>query len=108
MCSYISPTSLFPPTELLSVATVLKEIKNSEIKIIDSIANSFSPDEIKLKIKIKWKGKGISEKAFDERNMCIIECDKKYFRPTEVDNLKGTFAKAKKFLNGVLNIILNH
>lgn len=51
MCSYISPTSLFPPTELLSVATVLKEIKNSEIKLIDSIANSFSPDEIKLKIK---------------------------------------------------------
>ena len=51
-----------------------------------------------LKIKIKWKGKGISEKAFDERNMCIIECDKKYFRPSEVDTLKGTFAKAKKIL----------
>ena len=40
--------------------------------------------------------------------MCIIECDKKYFRPTEVDNLKGILLKQKKFLNGVLNIILNH
>ena len=52
-----------------------------------------------LKIKIKWKGKGINEKAYDENNNCIIECKKKYFRPAEVDTLKGDASKAKKLLN---------
>ena len=51
-----------------------------------------------LKIKINWRGKGIHEKAFDEKNNCIIECDKKYFRPSEVDSLKGSYSKAKKIL----------
>ena len=51
MCSYISPTSLFPPIELLSVATVLKKVKNTEVKLIDAIANSFSTIDLKAKIK---------------------------------------------------------
>ncbi len=51
-----------------------------------------------LKIKLKWKGKGINTKAYDERGNCIIECDKKYFRPTEVDILLGNAKKAKKVL----------
>jgi len=51
-----------------------------------------------LKMKIIWKGKGINEKAFDENNNCIIECSKKYFRPAEVDTLKGNASKAKKLL----------
>ena len=52
-----------------------------------------------LNMKISWKGKGIKEKAFDSNNNCIIECNKKYFRPAEVETLKGDFAKAKKALN---------
>ena len=36
------------------------------------------------------------KKAFDENNNCIIECSKKYFRPSEVDTLKGDASKAKK------------
>ena len=51
-----------------------------------------------LKMNIKWKGKGINEKAFDNNNKCIIECKKKYFRPAEVDTLKGDYAKARKIL----------
>ena len=51
-----------------------------------------------LKMKIIWKGKGINEKAFDENKNCIIECSKKYFRPAEVDTLKGNASKAKKLL----------
>ena len=52
----------------------------------------------KLKIKIKWKGKGLNEKGFDQYNNCIIQIDKRYFRPLEVHNLKGDFSKAKKIL----------
>jgi len=51
-----------------------------------------------LDMKIKWKGKGIKEKAYNEKNVCIIECKKKYLRPAEVDTLKGSFSKAKKIL----------
>ena len=51
-----------------------------------------------LKIKIRWKGKGINEKAYDENNKLIIECSKKYYRPTEVDTLLGNPSKAKKLL----------
>ena len=36
--------------------------------------------------------------AFDEKNNCIIECSKKYFRPAEVDTLIGDATKAKKLL----------
>ena len=51
-----------------------------------------------LKIPIKWRGKGIKEKAYDKKNNCIIECHKRYFRPAEVDTLKGDCSKAKKEL----------
>ena len=51
-----------------------------------------------LEMKIRWKGKGINEKAYDKNNNCIIECSKKYFRPAEVDTLKGDASKAKKLL----------
>ncbi len=51
-----------------------------------------------LNMKIKWKGKGIKEKAYNEKNRCIIECKRKYLRPAEVDALKGNFSKAKRLL----------
>ena len=51
-----------------------------------------------LKIKITWKGKGIKEKGFDDYGNCIIECNKRYFRPAEVDTLKGNYSKAKRIL----------
>ena len=51
-----------------------------------------------LDLKIVWKGKGLNEKAYDTNNNVIIECSKKYFRPTEVETLLGNPAKAKKIL----------
>ena len=51
-----------------------------------------------LKMKLTWKGKGINTKAYDEKGNCIIECHKKYFRPTEVDILLGNANKARKKL----------
>ena len=53
----------------------------------------------KLDIKLKWTGKGEREKGIDqESKKVIVEIDKKYFRPSEVDFLKGDFSKAKKLL----------
>jgi GDPmannose 4,6-dehydratase len=50
-----------------------------------------------LKIKIIWKGKGKNEKGFWQ-NKEIIKVDTKYFRPAEVNSLKGNFSLAKKEL----------
>ena len=49
-------------------------------------------------MKIFWRGKGINEKAYDHNNKIIIECSKKYFRPSEVDTLLGNSNKAKRIL----------
>ena len=50
-------------------------------------------------IKIEWKGKGVDEKGIDvSSGKILIEIDKKYFRPTEVDLLVGDASKAKKLL----------
>ncbi len=52
-----------------------------------------------LDIKYHWKGKGINEKCYNDKGKCIIECDKEYFRPLEVDTLLGDSSKARKELN---------
>ena len=46
-----------------------------------------------------WKYKGIKEIGIDKiSNKIIVKIDKKFFRPGEVDFLKGDFSKAKKIL----------
>ena len=52
-----------------------------------------------LGIKFYWKGKGIKSKCYMKNGKCIVQCDKKYFRPLEVDTLLGDSRKAKKELN---------
>ena len=51
-----------------------------------------------LRLKLIWKGKGLHEKAYLEKKVPIIEIKKEYFRPAEVDTLKGDASKARKFL----------
>ena len=52
----------------------------------------------KLNMNIDWRGKGLNEKAY-YKNKPVILIDPKYFRPSEVDSLKGDASKAKKILN---------
>jgi GDPmannose 4,6-dehydratase len=52
-----------------------------------------------LKIKYLWKGKGINSKCYNHEGRCIVECDKEYYRPLEVDTLLGDSSKARKELN---------
>ena len=54
-----------------------------------------------LRIKIQWKGKGLSEKAYEIKNkkkLLLIKINKKYFRPLDIDYLRGDSSKAKKVL----------
>src|SRR3989338_1736451 len=52
----------------------------------------------KLEMRIRWEGSGLQEKAFDEKNRCVIQVDPRYFRPAEVDTLLGDPSKAKQKL----------
>jgi len=51
-----------------------------------------------LDINFSWKGKGIEAKCYNDLNECIIESDKEYYRPLEVDTLLGNANKAKREL----------
>ncbi len=52
-----------------------------------------------LDIKIRWDGKGVEEVGInDKTNKIIIKMDSAYYRPTEVEQLLGNPAKAKKQL----------
>ena len=52
----------------------------------------------KIGLKISWKGKKLNEKAYNEKGIPIIECDKNYFRPLDVNTLLGDAKKARKIL----------
>jgi GDPmannose 4,6-dehydratase len=51
-------------------------------------------------IELEWIGEGADEKGINKANgRTIIQIDKKYYRPTEVDILLGYATKAKRELN---------
>ena len=52
-----------------------------------------------LKIKNYWRGTGINSKCYNQKGNCIVECDKAYYRPLEVDTLLGNSKKARRELN---------
>lgn len=52
-----------------------------------------------LDINLVWEGEGIKEKGLNKKTkQVIIEIDPAYFRPAEVDLLRGDYSKAKKEL----------
>ena len=54
---------------------------------------------LEVGIKIEWKGEGDSEKGLNAKDgSVLIEVDKNYYRPTEVDLLIGDPTKANKQL----------
>ena len=61
----------------------------------------------KINLKIYWKGKGSKEKAYNLEGSPIIECDKSYFRPLDVNTLLGDAKKARLKLKWSPKIDLN-
>lgn len=50
-------------------------------------------------IMLRWEGKGVEEKGYDAQTGKMLVCiNPEWFRPTDVDNLLGEPAKAKKVL----------
>jgi len=53
-----------------------------------------------VEIAIKWQGQGVNEKGINiKTGKILVEVDKKYFRPAEVEILLGDPSKAEKELN---------
>tara|TARA_B100001029_G_C15002799_1_gene419194 strand:+ start:160 stop:1194 length:1035 start_codon:yes stop_codon:yes gene_type:complete len=68
---------------------------NSTTTVKEFVNKAFS----KIGINLTWKGKGIKEIAFDKKTKEIyVRIDKNYFRPNELNYLKGNASKAKKLL----------
>ena len=58
-------------------------------------------------IEMRWEGSGVDEKGYNvATGDCIVEVDKRYFRPTEVETLLGDPTKAKEKLGWVPKITL--
>lgn len=54
---------------------------------------------LQLDMPIVWKGTGINERGINTKTGAVmIEIDPDYFRPAEVDILRGDYSKAKKLL----------
>jgi len=52
-----------------------------------------------INIKISWKGKGLKEVGYNKQSgKVLIKVDPVYFRPTEVNELRGDSSKARKEL----------
>ena len=50
-------------------------------------------------INLKWKGKGIKEVGYNKKtNKIHVKVDKIYFRPNDVEYLKGDYKKIKKLI----------
>ena len=53
----------------------------------------------RIGVKIGWRGKGINEVGYDINSKKVrVKVDKIYFRPNEVEYLKGDYSKIKKYL----------
>tara|TARA_B100000686_G_C16715073_1_gene931489 strand:+ start:277 stop:1311 length:1035 start_codon:yes stop_codon:yes gene_type:complete len=53
-----------------------------------------------INIKIAWRGKGLKEVGYNKKDgNVLVKIDPVYFRPTEINELRGDASKAKKQLN---------
>jgi GDPmannose 4,6-dehydratase len=70
---------------------------NNAYSIKDFIELSFS----EIGWECFWDGEEKEEKCYNQFGDLIIEIDEKYYRPSEVNHLKGDYSKAKKELGWI-------
>ena len=86
-----------------SMWLMLQKSKPSDYVIATGVSKSvkqFVEEAFKvINIKIKWKGRGLREVGFDAKSKkIVIKIDPGYFRPTEINELRGDAKKAKREL----------
>ena len=91
---------------------MLQKKKPSDYVISTGISRTvknFAEEAFKnIGIKIKWRGKGTKEVGINQKtNKLLIKIDPGYFRPTDIDELRGDSRKARRELNWKPKQILN-
>jgi GDPmannose 4,6-dehydratase len=51
-----------------------------------------------LEMPLHWQGSGVDEHAVDDRGQVVVRVDPRYFRPSEVETLRGNPEKARREL----------
>ena len=76
---------------------------------VSRTVKNFAEEAFKnINIKIKWKGNGINEVGINKKtNKILIKIDPGYFRPTDIDELRGDSRKARRELKWNLKQIFN-
>lgn len=82
---------------------MLQQKKASDYVISTGISRSvrdFVNEAYKcIGVKISWKGKDLDEVGFNSKtNETLVKIDKYYFRPTDINELRGDSSKARKEL----------
>ena len=82
---------------------MLQKKKPSDYVISTGVSRTvkdFAEEAFKnIDIQIKWKGKGINEIGINQKtNKVLIKVDPGYFRPTDIDELRGDSRKARREL----------
>ena len=82
---------------------MLQKKKPSDYVISTGVSRTvknFAEEAFKnINIKIKWKGNGINEVGINKKtNKILIKIDPGYFRPTDIDELRGDSRKARREL----------
>ncbi|MBI2612556.1 GDP-mannose 4,6-dehydratase [Candidatus Kaiserbacteria bacterium] len=87
---------------------MLQREKPEDCVIATGVAHSvreFVEETIRaFDMKITWKGTGVKEVGVDAAGNTIVTVDKKFYRPREVNSLRGDPAKAKKRLGWKPNV----
>ena len=83
---------------------MLQKKKPSDYVISTGISRTvknFAEEAFKnIGIKITWRGKGINEVGINQKTKrVLIKIDPGYFRPTDIDELRGDSRKARRELN---------
>ena len=83
---------------------MLQKKKPSDYVISTGVSRTvknFAEEAFKnIGIKIKWRGKGLKEVGINQKtNKVLIKIDPGYFRPTDIDELRGDARKARRELN---------
>ena len=63
-------------------------------RVRDFVALAFR----QIGVAIEWRGAGAEEKGYDAAGRCLVEVDRRYFRPAEVELLVGAPDKARAVL----------